>query len=287
MQKLFLTDRRKRTGILLSVLGVTLNLLLFGVKYAGGLLSDSVAVTADAFNNLADTFSCIITLTGFWLGSKKPDKRFPMGWGRLEYLSGLVISAAILLIGGRMLLSSFDKILHPEPVDGRPAVLIILLISIAVKGVMYRYNSVIGKKLLSSAMKAAALDSLSDCFATLAILLSIIIERLTGFYADGWTGLLVALCILYAGCTSVKESAAPLLGKGLDQTSRKKLKAVLNRHEEIRRIDSLMLHDYGPNQKLLTFYLDAEGPDELIAVLRREIDEELHIQAVICPIKDE
>ena len=291
IQKRFLQkgdpDDRRKAGILLSVIGVLLNLMLFVVKLIGGRISGSVAVTADGFNHLADTFSCIVTLSGFWLSGKKPNKRYPMGYGRLEYLSGLLISCAVLFIGGRMLVSSAEKILHPQPVASSTAVIVILLLSILVKWGMYRCYTVAGGMIGSSCLKAASLDSLADCCATLAILAATAIEKLTGFIADGWTGVAVALCILYAGVTSVKESAAPLLGRGIDKETRQTLEAILRRRKEIRRAEQLMLHDYGPGKKLLTFYLDAEDPQTLIPVLTKEIEAALTAEVMICPQKNE
>ena len=274
------TDRgRRRIGIALCVLGILLNLLLFLLKTAGGRLSGSVAVTADGFNNLADTCSCLLTLLGFLLSGKKPDQRYPMGYGRLEYLCGLLIAAAILMIGGKMLLSSVFQLLHPEPVDGSLTVIVFLLLSILVKSFMYLYNRKCGSILRSPAMRAAALDSLSDCCATFAILLSILLEKLTGLHADGAVGVPVALCILYAGVTSLKESAAPLLGKGIDKELAERLGSITQGY----RTERIILHDYGPSKKLLTLYIRSEISAEELIGIRERIMRELQIEAVICP----
>ena len=288
IQKRFLQkgdpDGRRKAGILLSVIGVLLNLMLFIVKLIGGRLSGSVAVTADGFNHLADTFSCIVTLSGFVMAGKKPNKRYPMGYGRLEYLSGLLISGAVLFIGGRMLVSSAEKILHPQPVTSSTAVIAILLLSILVKWGMYRCYTAVGGLIGSSCLKAAALDSLSDCCATLAILVATAIEKLTGFIADGWTGVAVALCILYAGVTSVKESAAPLLGRGIDAAAMQTLEEIIRSHKEIRRTEQPMLHDYGPGKRVLTIYLETDHAETLIPILRQEIIHRLGMEAVVCPL---
>ena len=147
-----------------------------------------------------------------------------------------------------MLLSSIGKILHPKPVDSSMSVVIILMISIFTKGAMYLYNRHFGKKLRSSAMHAAALDSLSDCIATLSILLSCGIERLCGFHADGYTGVLVAVCILYAGITSIRECADPLLGRKMDAATEKALHELIGGFDDVKTADNILLHDYGPRQ---------------------------------------
>ena len=268
----------------MSLAGIFFNLLLFALKLTAGALSGSVAITADGFNNLADSGSCVLALLGIKLGSKPPDKKYPYGRGRLEYLSGMLISAAVLFIGGRMLVSSAIKIIRPQPVDGCPAVIVILMLSVAVKGYMYAYNSKIGRLIHSSGMKAAALDSMSDCISTMAILAAIVIEKLTGFNADGYTGVLVAVCILYAGLSSVKESVAPMLGKAPDRDLTDKLRIIISRYPQIKRVDDVALHDYGPHTKLLTFFIDCEEPHEVIGRLKEDICCELKCEAVICPI---
>jgi len=275
---------RRKAGILLSIMGILFNLLLFLLKTIAGTLSDSVAITADGFNNLADTCSCVLTILGIWLGDKRPDERYPMGYGRFEYLSGLLISAVILFIGGRMLLSSVDKILHPEAIESSAAVVIILLISILVKGYMFLYNRKIGKLIHSSGMKAASTDSLCDCIATLAILIAVAIEKLTGFRADGFTGIPVALCILCAGVSSVKESMEPMLGRGLDRKTSEKLHQIFLQYPEIKRIDHILLHDYGPKKKLLTLTLTADSYEALFPRLRQSIKEQLGMESVIMPV---
>ena len=277
---------RKTAGIILSTAGVMFNLLLFVLKYIGGVISGSIAITADGFNNLADAGSCVLALLGFRLGGKQPTAKYPFGYGRLEYLSGLLISAAILCIGGRMLFSSVGKIISPEPVDGSPAVIIILLISVTVKGYMYRYNTKIGRLIQSSGMRAAALDSLSDCFATLAILAAIAVEHITGVNIDGYTGVLVAMCILYAGATSVAESVQPLLGRGIDARTLEKLSHITDSVKEIRSVSGAALHDYGPNKKLLTFCISTERPEIVIPYLKEKIRIDMGMEAVICPYED-
>lgn len=204
---------RKAAGMILGTVGILFDLLLFGIKCFAGSLSGSVAITADAYNNLTDAGAHITALLGFTLASRKPTKRFPRGFGRLENLSGLVIAGAILCVSVKMALSSVQKILHPDRVEGSPLVIGILLISIAVKGYMYLYNKRIGALIDSAALKSVAADSICDCFATGAIILSVIIRQTTGINIDGPAGLVMAGCIFCAGIVTAKENLLPLTGR--------------------------------------------------------------------------
>lgn len=272
---------RKHAGIFLGAVGIALDLLLFFVKHIAGLLSGSIAVTADAFNNLADAGAHIMALLAFPLGDRKPSKRFPFGYGRLEYLSGLVIAAAILFVGGEMLLSSLHKILHPEPVESSPTVFFILLFSIAVKGYMYHYNKHIGERIDSAGLKSVAMDSICDCFATFAIILSMLIQRATGLMIDGWAGLMVAGCILTAGIASAKESLAPLLGLAPKDDLLDILYTISENYPQITNISDIAVHDYGPNKKLLTMRVSGAITAEILTNLKQTISEQLKMDAII------
>lgn len=273
---------RRRAGLLISLTGIGLNLLLFIIKYAAGVISGSIAVTADGFNNLADTGACLMVLLGLSLGNRKPCRRFPFGYGRIEYLSGLLVAALVLVLGARMTASSVEKILHPESVEGSPVVIAALILSIAVKSYMYRYNKRIGELIDSAGMKAAAVDALSDCIATFAIIAAIIVEKLSGLSIDGCTGALVALCILWAGLSAAKESMGPLLGRGISEDLKERIEVIARRHRNIMEVHGIALHDYGPQKKLLTMYLSVTGGAEhTVRELREEIRTELHTDAVI------
>ena len=270
---------RIKAGVIIAVMGLLLNSTLFSLKYTAGIFSGSLAITADSFNNLADSGVCIVTLLGIRLGLMPPDKKYPLGYGRLEYLSGLVISVAIILLGGNLLRSAIDKILYPEPIESSTAILIILFASIAIKSFMFFYNRRIGNMINCAGMKAASKEALCDCISTTTILLSIIIEKLTGFCADGYTGALVSLCILYAGFTSVIDCTHPLLGRGIDKELSDKLYTITKPY----KIEKAALHDYGPKRKLLTMYLCSDISAETIADLRKRILKELDMEAIICP----
>ena len=207
LSKIFIKDRentsspqvRKAYGMLCGGMGIALNILLFAGKFLAGFLSNSIAITADAFNNLSDAGSSLITLVGFQMAGQKPDPHHPFGHGRIEYLSGLFVSVAILIMAIELIQSSVDKILHPQPVVFNSLTIIILLVSIAVKIYMAYYNKNIGKKIDSAAMRATATDSLSDTLATTVVLAASLTAHFTGLKIDGYCGILVGLFIFYAG----------------------------------------------------------------------------------------
>ena len=203
---------RTAYGILCGAVGIGLNLLLFAGKFFAGTLSGSIAITADAFNNLSDAGSSVVTLLGFRIAAKMPDPDHPFGHGRAEYLSGLAVSMLILLMGVELAKESVGKILHPTLVDFSWLVIGILAASICVKLYMAVYNRSIGKRLNAPVLLAAATDSLSDCVSTLAVLLATLVGHFSGIAIDGWVGILVALFILKGGIDAAKDTIDPLLG---------------------------------------------------------------------------
>ena len=210
---------RQTYGILCGALGIGLNLLLFAGKFAAGFFSHSIAVTADAFNNLSDAGSSIITLIGFRMAGQKPDPDHPFGHGRIEYISGLLVAVIILLMGFELIQGSAAKILRPEDLTFSPAVLIILAVSILVKCYMYLYNCRLGKRLDSAAMLATAADSLSDALATTLVLAATLTAHFTGLHIDGWCGVLVGLFICWTGFNAAKDTISPQQGTDRDRKS--------------------------------------------------------------------
>ena len=273
-------NERKKAGMLLSFLGVFLNLLLFSLKYLAGVMSGSIAITADGFNNLADAGACVLSVLGFRLGSKKRTDKFPLGYGKLEYISGLLISFIVIWIGVDMLCSSIEKIAHPADVCGSPAVIIILILSILIKVWMYRSSNKLARMIGSSGVRATAVDSLCDCIATAAILISVIIEETAGINTDGYTGVLVAFCIIYAGLSSVKESITPLLCNGLSTQTLDSLADILSEYG-VSGFCEAAVHDCGPEKKLLTFYIRCSQPELVIPAIKRRIRDELDMEAFI------
>ena len=269
-----LGEDEKRTiyGMLCGIVGICLNIMLFCGKLFAGIISNSISIMADAFNNLSDAGSSAITLVGFKLASHKPDADHPYGHGRIEYISGLIISAAIIVMGVELFRKSINKIIHPEVTKYTIVTLIILIASILVKFYMAFYNGRLGKKLNSAPLKATAMDSLSDCIATSLVLATTIFAYFTNIYLDGWCGLVVSVFIFYAGFTAGKESINPLLGTPPEPEYIEHIEnIVVGFDEKIVGIHDLMVHDYGPGRRFVS--LHAEVPaDEDVLILHDIID---------------
>ena len=263
--------RRQAYGMLCGMVGITLNILLFTGKFIGGLLSNSIAITADAFNNLSDAGSSIVTLLGFRLGSKKPDASHPYGHGRLEYVSGLVVSLLIFLMGFELLKDSIDKIKNPEPVETSALVFIILVLSILIKSYMTFYNFRYGKKINSAVLRATGMDSFSDCIATTVVLLSMIVQTFTSWKIDGWCGLLVAGAVLYAAYGAAKDTLQPLLGMPPEQEFVDEIYEIVLKHPLVEGVHDLIVHDYGPGRCMISLHAEVPG-DQDIYFIHDEID---------------
>ena len=278
---------RRAYGTLCGAVGIGLNVLLFIGKFFAGRLSGSIAVTADAFNNLSDAGSSAVTLLGFRLAGKKPDPDHPFGHGRIEYISGLVVAGLILLMGVELAKSSFDKILHPEEVTFSTLALVILAVSVAAKLYMWHYNRRIGGKIRSAAMEATASDSLSDAAATSAVLLAMLIGRWTGLAVDGYVGMVVALFILFSAYKAAKETLSPLLGQAPDPELVQHIRDIVEEHDTVVGIHDLVVHDYGPGRQMVSLHAEVPASGDILQLhdvidnIERELHEKLHVQAVI------
>ena len=278
---------RHAYGVLSGAFGVVLNILLFCVKFAAGFISGSVAITADAFNNLSDAGSSVVTMVGFKMAGQKPDPEHPFGHGRIEYVTGLIVSMIIILMGFELLKTSYEKIRHPELPQFTPVVAGILIISIIVKLYMYHYNTSLGEKFSSSAMKATAMDSFTDSVATLTVLGCSLIGHYTGLCLDGWCGLAVSFFVLYAGISSAKDTIDPLLGSKPSKEYVEAIEKFVKSYDEVIGIHDLVVHDYGPGRVMIS--LHAEVPSNLnildvhdtIDNIERRINETLGCQCVI------
>lgn len=275
---------RQRCGFLCSLAGIFLNLLLFGFKLLCGMLSASVAITADAFNNLSDAGSSLITLIGFRLSGQKPDAEHPFGHGRMEYISGLIVSFAILLMGFELAKSSLEKILHPGEILTSPVIFLILGCSVLVKLYMYLYNHQIGLKIDSTSMQATAKDSLSDALSTGIVLLATLISSLTGLKLDGFLGLLVSVLILFTGYTSVKDTISPLLGQPPKKEFVREIEKIVLSSPSILGIHDLLVHDYGPGRCMISLHAEVDAHSDLLAI-HDEIDnvERTLVDRLGCP----
>lgn len=279
--------KRRVYGTLGAVVGIFLNICLFTGKYLAGFLSGSIAIMADAFNNLSDAGSSFISLIGFVFSGKKPDLDHPFGHGRIEYLAGLGVSFLILLMGVELAKNSVQKILHPVSVQISTLSIAVLSASILVKLYMAYYNHAIGKKIRSATMAATATDSLSDAAATTVVLLAMLFLAVTGINIDGYCGILVAVFILAAGIGAAKETVSPLLGQAPDPEFVKEIKELVMQHEEVLGIHDMAVHDYGPGRVMVSLHAEVAGDGniyelhDLIDRIERELKEKLHCETVI------
>ena len=255
---------RQRYGTMSGLVGIVLNILLFTGKYIAGLLSVSIAITADAFNNLSDAGSSMVTLLGFRLAGQKPDRGHPFGHGRIEYLSGLIVSVAILIVGFELGKSSLDKVLHPEPVEFSTLACGILVVSILIKGWMSLFNRKLGKRINSTAMMATCADSLSDAVATTAVLVGTLVGHFAKITIDGYLGLLVALFILYTGFQSIKDTINPLLGQAPDPQLVQDIRSAVLSHPEILGIHDMIIHDYGPGRQFASLHAEISKDTDIM-----------------------
>ena len=279
--------KRRVYGTLGAVVGIFLNICLFTGKYLAGFFSGSIAIMADAFNNLSDAGSSFISLIGFVFSGKKPDLDHPFGHGRIEYLAGLGVSFLILLMGVELAKNSVQKILHPVSVQISTLSIAVLSASILVKLYMAYYNHAIGKKIRSATMAATATDSLSDAAATTVVLLAMLFLAVTGINIDGYCGILVAVFILAAGIGAAKETVSPLLGQAPDPEFVKEIKELVMQHEEVLGIHDMAVHDYGPGRVMVSLHAEVSGDGniyelhDLIDRIERELKGKLHCETVI------
>ena len=259
-------------GVLCAVTGIVFNVILFALKFFAGIVSKSVAVTADAFNNLSDSASSVIELLGFKLASKEPDKNHPFGHGRFEYISGLFISFLILLMGFELIKSSVKAIFRPEELTSGLFPLAVMIFSILIKCYMYFYNHSLAKKISSVSLEAVAKDSLSDCISTFVVLLSTVAARYVDFPLDGIAGTIVAAFILKTGFDSARDTIAPLLGTAPTKEFVMQVQNEVLKHKPICGMHDLIVHDYGPGRLLLSLHAEVPG-DRDIFELHEIIDE--------------
>ena len=278
---------RQRYGALSGGVGIFLNLFLFAFKLLAGLVTASIAITADALNNLTDAASSVVTLIGFRLAGQEADEEHPFGHGRMEYLAGLVVSLLILLVGVELAKTSFDKILHPEPVDFSVLSAVILAAAVAVKLWMFFFNRRLSGRIGSAALAATAADSLSDAVATGVLLLGLLAGHFFQLPLDGWLGLGVACFILRAGWGAAKDTVDPLLGQSPDPQLVKDIEAAVMAHPQIAGIHDLVIHDYGPGRRMMCLHAEIPADGDLleahdhIDAIERELKDRFGILACI------
>ena len=278
---------RRKYGVLCGSVGIGLNLLLFLAKFFAGTISGSIAITADAFNNLSDAGSSLVTIVGFKLAGQKPDPSHPFGHGRMEYLSGLAVSVLSLLMGFELLQSSVDKIRHPAAIEFSWLSVVILLLGIAGKLYMSYYNRSVGNKINSAAMKATAADSLSDSISTAAVLAATLIAHFFSVNIDGWVGVAVACFILYAGYNAARDTIDPLLGQAPDPELVTDVEKTVLSFPPIQSIHDMIVHDYGPGRLMISLHAEVPADGDLlemhdtIDLVEQTLREKFHCDAVI------
>ena len=258
-----LSEDKKRSayGKLCGIVGIAFNILLFAGKLLAGMISHSIAITADAFNNLSDAGTSVVTLAGFKLAEKEADTDHPFGHGRMEYLAGLIVAGVIFVVGFELLRDSIDKIIHPTEIEFSWVIVGILVASILVKCYMAFYNFRVGKEIDSATLKATGTDSLSDCISTAVVLAATLIGHFTNLKIDGYCGVAVAILIFIAGINAAKEILDPLLGQAPEKEFVHAIETkVLNFNENIVGVHDLIVHDYGPGRRIIS--LHAEVPAE-------------------------
>ena len=278
---------RQAYGLLSGGVGIVLNLLLSAGKFVAGVLTGSIAVTADAFNNLSDAGSSVVTLVGFRMAAKRADDDHPFGHGRIEYLSGLAVAVAILVVGLKLAKSSLEKVLHPVEVAFSWLSVGILCASILVKLWMFFFNRNLSRRIGSAAMMATATDSLSDAAATSAVLLGTLVGHFADLYIDGWVGVLVAVFILRAGWGAAKDTLDPLLGQSPDPELVRGIQETVLGRPEIVGMHDLVVHDYGPGRCMASLHAEVPMDADILVIhdvidnLERELRRKLGVEVVI------
>lgn len=278
---------RNSYGFLGGIIGILVNLVLFTIKLSVGLITSSISITADAFNNLSDAASSIITIIGFKLSSMPADKEHPFGHGRIEYISALIVAFMVMLVGVQFIKSSFQKIINPDIVVFELIPFILLLVSILLKVWLSRFNKHIGNTINSSALKAASVDALGDVFTSSCVAISFLAAKFTSIPIDGYMGMGVALFIVYSGFNLVKETLNPLLGEAPDPELVNAINEKVMSYDNILGTHDLIIHNYGPGRCMCSIHAEIPSDISLVKIheiidkAERDISNELNIYLVI------
>ncbi|MCQ4670033.1 cation diffusion facilitator family transporter [Lactonifactor longoviformis] len=278
---------RTRYGILSSIVGILCNVLLFGIKLLIGMLMHSIAVMADAFNNLSDAASSVISFVGVKMAGKPADKEHPFGHGRMEYIAAFIVAFLVIQVGFSFFKSSAGKLMHPEAITFQLVPFLILVLSVGVKLWMGLFNRKLGKRINSKVMLATSADSMGDAVTTSATLISILICRFAGVNIDAAAGILVSLMVMWAGISIAKETLEPLIGEAADPELYKKISEMVEAYDGILGTHDLIVHNYGPNKSMASIHAevprdaDIEESHEIIDRIEREAARELGIFLVI------
>ena len=293
--RLFIKDKdnvgdlkvRTKYGNLGSITGIICNFLLFGLKFFAGTFSGSFSIVADAFNNLSDMGSSLMTFLGFKLAAKPADKDHPFGHGRMEYIAALVVSFLILLVGFELFKGSIEKIMTPEVPNADILTVVILVCSILIKLWMAIFNKKLGDRIDSDALRATSRDSLNDCISTATVLVSTVVLKIFGLNIDAYVGLAVSLFILYSGIKSVKETLDPLLGMPPEQKDVEAIREIVKTVPEYQGIHDLIVHNYGPGRVFCSLHIEVPQDTDILKchesvdACEKEIFDRLGIEATI------
>lgn len=278
---------RQGYGIISGLSGIAFNILLFISKFCAGIISGSISITGDAFNNLSDAASSIVTLVGFKLSGEEADEEHPFGHGRVEYISGLIVSLFIIIMGFELCQSSIKKIFSPSDVEFSAVIAVILVISIVIKLIMFQGNLQASKLIESAALRSTALDSISDVFTTSIVLLSNVFAYFTGINVDGYFGVVVAFFIVKTGFDAARDTISPLLGEPPSREFIDDVKRTVLSHKEILGVHDIMVHNYGPSRIIMSLHVEVPAEMGLITIhdiiddIENELRQEYHCTAVI------
>lgn len=295
LSKLFIKDKNNFTspavrnayGVLCGAMGISLNVVLAIMKLVAASLSGSISIAADAVNNLSDAGSSVVTMVGFRLAGQKPDNSHPFGHGRIEYISGLVVSMIIMLMGFELGKSSISRISSGVVTEFSIITVVILAFSLPIKLYMYFYNKSVAKKISSAAMSATAVDSLCDCISTSVVLICTVISKFTNLQLDGWCGIAVSLFIFYSGITAAKETINPLLGTPPDKEFVDRIKDIVMSYDDISGVHDLVVHNYGPNISMISLHAEVSQNVDILQIhdtidnIEHHLSSELNCTAVI------
>jgi cation diffusion facilitator family transporter len=285
---------RESYGYTCGIVGIILNITLFAVKLGIGFISHSISIMSDAFHNLTDATSSVVTIIGFKIASKPADKEHPFGHGRAEYISGLLVAFLVLFVGVEFITSSYERIINPTSVNFHWSSFVIILLSILIKLWLSNFSKFIGKSIDSSALEASSLEALVDVFASGCIAVSLILSRYSAFPIDGYIGILSSLFILFSGYSLIKETLNPLLGEAPDHKIVDKIMCEIVKYKHIIDVHDLMIHNYGLRKTLASIHVKVPYGLSLIEITetidkaKNEISENLNIYMVIHvdPIKN-
>lgn len=278
---------RKTCGTIASIVGISINLLLFAGKFIAGTLAGSISITADALNNLSDAASSVISLVSFRISAKPADRDHPFGHERFEYVASLIVSFIILIIGFELFTDSIDKIIHPAETEFSLLAVCVLVVSICFKLILYFFYRSVGRAVDSSVMMASSADSLSDVVSTGAVLVALFVSHLTEINLDGYIGAAVSIFIFISGLKILNENKNHIIGTAPDPELVEKIKSEARSHPEILGIHDMMIHNYGTSRCFATFHAEVDGRDDIfkshdvIDLIERDVFEKYGVQCVI------